>query len=140
MDKQDIINYVTETPGNTNKAVLGSMLDSMSGGEAASGSDVEVVSITMMPAGATLDKTYIEIDEAYKSGKMIFGKFIFGNNKFFGNVCVRPSGSENNYYFECVSHTLSGSGSINWVSDTLDIVTVTYDGAVTYESYTYNHS
>ena len=135
MDKNTILNYVTETPGNTNRAVLRSMLDSI-----ASSSDVEVVSIIMTPAGATLDKTYIEIDEAYKSGKMIFGKFIFGNNKFFGNVCVRPSGSENNYYFECVSHTLSGSGSINWVSDTLDIVTVTYDGAVTYESYTYNHS
>ena len=32
MDKNDILNYVTETPGNTNRAVLSGMLDSMSGG------------------------------------------------------------------------------------------------------------
>ena len=31
MDKNDILDYVTETPGNTNRAVLGSMLDSMGG-------------------------------------------------------------------------------------------------------------
>ena len=31
MDKDTILDYVTETPGNTNRAVLGSMLDSMSG-------------------------------------------------------------------------------------------------------------
>lgn len=28
MDKNTILNYVTETPGNTNRAVLESMLDS----------------------------------------------------------------------------------------------------------------
>ena len=27
MDKDTILDYVTETPGNTNRAVLGSMLD-----------------------------------------------------------------------------------------------------------------
>lgn len=32
MDKQDIINYVLETPTNTNPAVLSDMLDSISGG------------------------------------------------------------------------------------------------------------
>ena len=31
MDKNDILDYVTETPGNTNRAVLGSMLDSVEG-------------------------------------------------------------------------------------------------------------
>lgn len=137
MDKNDILDYVMNTPGNTNRAVLSGMLDSMSG---SGGDEMLVVSITVTPAGATLDKTYIEIDEAYKSGKMIFGKFIFGNNKFFGDVYVRPLDSENNYYFEYVSHTLSGSGPINWVSDTLNIVTVSYDGDATYEYYTYNHS
>ena len=34
MDKNDILNYVTETPGNTNRAVLGGMLDSMNTGGA----------------------------------------------------------------------------------------------------------
>ena len=32
MDKQDIINYVLETPTNTNPAILGQMLDSLGGG------------------------------------------------------------------------------------------------------------
>ena len=32
MDKDTILNYVTETPGNTNRAVLGSMLDSLDSG------------------------------------------------------------------------------------------------------------
>lgn len=32
MDKEDIINYVMETPGNSNPAVLGSMLNSYGGG------------------------------------------------------------------------------------------------------------
>lgn len=33
MDKNTILNYVTETPGNTNRAVLSSMLDSIEGGD-----------------------------------------------------------------------------------------------------------
>ena len=41
MDKDTILDYVTETPGNTNRAVLGSMLDSIEGG--GSGSNVVVV-------------------------------------------------------------------------------------------------
>lgn len=32
MDKDTILDYVTETPGNTNRAVLGSMLDSFASG------------------------------------------------------------------------------------------------------------
>ena len=36
MDKDTILDYVTETPGNTNRAVLGSMLDSMGGGGSSS--------------------------------------------------------------------------------------------------------
>lgn len=131
----------TPTEWASGDVITAEKLNKLENGVAeASSSDVEVVSITITPSGATLDKTYIEIDEAYKSGKMIFGKFIFGNNNFFGNIYVRLLGSENTYYFEYVSHTLSGSGSINWVSDTLNIVTVPYDGDATYEYYTYNHS
>lgn len=37
MDKQDIINYVLETPTNTNPAVLSGMLDSLGGGSAEEG-------------------------------------------------------------------------------------------------------
>lgn len=37
MEKDDIINYVMETPGNSNPAVLGSMLESYSGGGGSGG-------------------------------------------------------------------------------------------------------
>ena len=46
MDKNDILNYVTETPGNTNRAVLGSMLDSMSGGNIGFSLPQRIVPIT----------------------------------------------------------------------------------------------
>ena len=32
MTKKEILDYITETPGNTNRAVLGDMLDSFEGG------------------------------------------------------------------------------------------------------------
>ena len=48
MDKDTILDYVTETPGNTNRAVLGSMLDSMDGG----GSGSNVVVITFNATGS----------------------------------------------------------------------------------------
>lgn len=47
MDKDTILNYVTKTPGNTNRAVLSSMLNSIEGG--GSGSNCELI------------KAYVEI-------------------------------------------------------------------------------
>lgn len=46
MDKETILDYVTETPGNTNRAVLGSMLDSMSGGNVGFSLPQKIVPIT----------------------------------------------------------------------------------------------
>lgn len=47
MDKNDILNYVTETPGNTNKAVLNSMLNTVIQSESeASGESTNII----MPA------------------------------------------------------------------------------------------
>ena len=37
MTKKEILDYITETPGNTNRAVLGDMLDSFGGGSGGSG-------------------------------------------------------------------------------------------------------
>ena len=48
MDKDTILDYVTETPGNTNRAVLGSMLDSIEGG----GSGGNVVVVTFNATGS----------------------------------------------------------------------------------------
>ena len=49
MDKNAILDYVTETPGNTNRAVLGDMLDSF-GGEGGGDSDFSIVQVTLTVA------------------------------------------------------------------------------------------
>ena len=54
MDKNDILDYVTETPGNTNRAVLGDMLDSFAGGGGGS-SDFSTAKLTLTnPSDYTL--------------------------------------------------------------------------------------
>lgn len=58
MDKNDIINYVMETPGNSNPAVLGSMLDSYSG------SSSPLIVHYSDNDNTTLDHTWQEIADA----------------------------------------------------------------------------
>ncbi len=79
MDKETILNYVTETPGNTNRAVLGSMLDSMGGGESSSNVFVaDVVAVATKMEGSdftvyncTSDVSYSDVVDAYNAGKAI---------------------------------------------------------------------
>lgn len=110
MDKNDILDYVTETPGNTNRAVLGSMLDSVNSGSSlpsvtsddngkvlavvegvwdkaeASGSDF--YKVVIMPGETfTADKTFDEIKQAWTNGKLILfglsgGGYAFANPTF----------------------------------------------------------
>lgn len=49
MDKNTILDYVTETPGNTNRAVLGSMLDSFAG----SGANLHTATLTIVGSSDT---------------------------------------------------------------------------------------
>ena len=80
MDKNTILNYVTETPGNTNRAVLGSMLDSISN----DGSTPLIVNININSEGYVLDKTFGEIRTAYEAGRVVklvsLEEGIYGNN------------------------------------------------------------
>ena len=46
MTKKEILDYITETPGNTNRAVLGDMLDSFEGGSGSS-SDFSTAEVTL---------------------------------------------------------------------------------------------
>ena len=57
MDKNDILNYVTETPGNTNRAVLGSMLDSI--GRGGSGVNLRTATLTI---NNSLNNVYFSFD------------------------------------------------------------------------------
>ena len=73
MDKDTILDYVIETPGNTNRAVLGSMLDSMGGGGSSSNVFVADVIATNTNGtySCTSDVSYSDIVDAYNAGKAI---------------------------------------------------------------------
>ena len=57
MGKEEILDYVMNSPGNTNRAVLSGMLDSVTGG---SGGETLIVN----DVGGTSDKTWQEIYDA----------------------------------------------------------------------------
>ena len=72
MDKNQILDYVMNSPGNTNRAVLSGMLDSITGNEVAR-FDVNVTMDYQTDHYEVTgwDKTFEEIFEAYNSGKII---------------------------------------------------------------------
>lgn len=67
MDKEEIINYVMETPGNTNPNVLRSLLDS----EPEDNKFIVTLTLTS-ETGGTMDKSNKEIAEAFNEGKQIW--------------------------------------------------------------------
>lgn len=91
MDKEDIINYVMETPENSNPAVLRGMLDSYSGGGGSggggSGGGVFWVTFTYDESHGlfSTDKTPTEICEAASNGVLVRGRMTdpLGNIGYF---------------------------------------------------------
>ena len=67
MDKEKIISYVMETPGNTNPNVLRSLLD----GEASNNKFIVTITPTEQDFSGTMDKTSEEITAAYEAGQEI---------------------------------------------------------------------
>ena len=67
MTKKEILDYIIETPGNTNRAVLGDMLDSFGGG-AGGGGGTEPLIVNIVDdettGGERLDHTWQEIYNA----------------------------------------------------------------------------
>ena len=70
MDKDTILNYVTETPGNTNRAVLSGMLDSMSGGDSEEGTLIYEGDIAMSFSSAEIPISHnsICLNTNYRNG------------------------------------------------------------------------
>lgn len=74
MTKEEILDYVMDTPENTNRMVLSDMLDEFSSSSGGGGSSALLITATydsdteMM----TLDKTYGEISTAIVAGQMCF--------------------------------------------------------------------
>lgn len=76
MDKDKILDYVMNSPENTNRAVLSSMLDSMSSG---GGNDESIFIIKGLYSGNTISnpsKTFEEMLEAYNSGKLLVFRYL----------------------------------------------------------------
>ena len=74
MDKNDILDYVTETPGNTNRAVLSGMLDSIA--NAGGGDLIDVVfEMDIKKNRPVSNYTPMDIATFIKDGKSLRAKF-----------------------------------------------------------------
>ena len=76
MDKDTILDYVTETPHNTNRAVLNSMLNQLGGGGGGA--------YVFVPTGSpmVLDKTFAEIKAMLESGVVLYALEIEGSGVY----------------------------------------------------------
>lgn len=78
--KEKIFEYVTNSPENTNPAVLRSLLNSLDGG---GGSNAPfVVTITATRESVTADKTYAEIAAALEDNQRILLNWINSNSGY----------------------------------------------------------
>lgn len=77
MTKEEILNYVMNTPENTNRMVLNDMINELVN---SSGGGASVFTVTFTPTNEeqtafTADKTISEIEAAYEEGAIIQGRF-----------------------------------------------------------------
>lgn len=85
MTKEEILDYILQTPENTNRRVLSDMLDEFSSGGSGGNSDIFIVTYTddeNDEGTLTCDKTLAEITAAMEAGKIIIAKEyeVGGNN------------------------------------------------------------
>lgn len=69
MGKQEVINYVMNTPHNTNPAILKQMLDEVDGG------NDFIVKLIQTESPRVADKSFNEILNALQSGKNVYAYF-----------------------------------------------------------------
>lgn len=136
MTKQDIIDYVVKTPHNTNKAVLGSMLDQMSGGSSG-GSDISVVAIPVthiVPDGSVFQNAYGDLhvtlnNTDYKTADgaafddTLYAVVVDGYCKLDNMVCYVDSGY-------CIPSGVVATGSVSWDANTIS-ATIIGEGTMT---------
>ena len=78
--KEEIFEYVTNSPENTNPAVLRSLLNSLDSG---GGSNAPfVVTITATSESVTADKTFAEITAALEANRRILMNFVNNNSGY----------------------------------------------------------
>lgn len=109
----EIINYIMETPGNTNPNVLRGMLENSSSGSSGSGLVVHADIDETDPENTiyTLDKTGQEILDAYPWVKCVYtGTGFFGETQYFALDLVKYE----------VSNGLSGTVTYSFIFEAND--------------------
>lgn len=98
MTKEEILNYVMDTPDNTNRMVLSDMLDEFSSG---GGASILVVGVTEEGSFWNCDKTWQEIYEAFLSGSVRLSCPVFTENAvdYRNVIVVSTDGSQYDVYF-----------------------------------------
>ena len=99
MDKDKVIDYVMNSPANTNRAVLEGMLDGIAQG--GGGAEPLIVTATKDDNEVwTLDKTYNEIKTAVESGRVcvVKGQITVGNTYIFTTYVSYVYSEESEYF------------------------------------------
>ncbi len=102
LTKQDVINYVMTTPGNTNPAVLNSLLDRLIASD-----NPDLSGIT-----ATADKILVGYQGVDTTGAEVDGTCDF-DNKLATTCAIEESQS----YAEAADVTVTGEGKVVFVYD-----------------------
>ena len=125
MDKNDIIEYVMNTPHNTNKAVLSSMLNQLTEGGGGGSSDFTEAKITInanLPEGRTLTSIEAITGFYYKDSEIPFsGGCLADENNIAPILMYNGSGyiekisvDSSSGYFSFNPEYTTASGSIVW--------------------------
>ena len=133
MDKDKILDYVMNSPANTNPNVLGSMLEGMSGGD----NEPFVVTFSQPEFGgaAMADKTYAEISEAFLQHKAVYGLLDRANSMLVYSLQgeLNPAGITFRHIGPYVNNGVV-------TSFTLIIVSIASDDSIIVKDYTYPSS
>ena len=128
MGKEQVMDYVMNSPENTNPAILGNMLDSMDGGSKVS--DIFVVSGEATSPGTQQNPTILsnvshtreEIYQAFIDGKMIFFNIHTMPPRYgvqVNTLYLTYIRDDYNMHFNTPGHkdeliTINNSGEIEW--------------------------
>ena len=87
MDKETIMDYVMETPTNTNPRILGQMLEQNSEGNGSGSTNIMRVLFTEGDGSITTETTSEEIYNAYTNGTFVFADFGYNDpDEGFGYI------------------------------------------------------
>ena len=115
MDKDKILDYVMNTPGNSNRAVLSGMLDEFGSGGGGSGPLI----VTLQASGVDwiFDKTFTEVKEAFDEGRLVL-ILSPGDRETnpFASIAVYYSASNTH----CIVITSYGRNQFEYVADSAD--------------------